>query len=33
MSGDIEVLPAAELGEGPLPDLHEVLADSRGDQQ
>ena len=29
----LELPPAAELGEGPLPELHEVLADSRGDQQ
>ena len=27
----LELPPAAELGEGPLPGLHEVLADSRGD--
>ena len=27
----LELPPAAELGEGPLPELHEVLADSRGD--
>ena len=26
----LELPPAAELGEGPLPELHEVLADSTG---
>ena len=25
----LELPPAAELGEGPMPDLHEVLADAR----
>ena len=27
----LELPPAAELGEGPMPDLHEVLADARWD--
>ena len=27
----LELPPAAEQGEGPMPDLHEVLADARWD--
>ena len=27
----LELPPAAELGEGPMPDLHEVLADAHWD--
>ena len=28
----LELPPAAELGEGPLPELHDVLADSQSDR-